>query len=248
VINIVCNLCGMLARNILRNTVKLSQLSLRTYHRAIINEARVTAVVPPLGESITSGSIAKWTKTEGDMLAVDDVVVIIETDKVTVDIKAEHAGKLLKKIATSENVSVGDQLYEMDTDAGAAGGTTKKKEESVKVDAPKKDSHVPTSSSKSNDHHTRKPLIKFLGKRNLLKKEDNHQDHSNAAINTNANNKSPASEKTTTSSTPSTQQGPTKPQTGVDFYTLKGGAWYGRPQISKKEMEAIESGGATDIY
>jgi hypothetical protein len=37
---------------------------------------------------------------------------------------------------------------------------------------------------------------------------------------------------------------PLKPQTGVDFSTLKGGAWFGRPMLSAKEIEAIETGGA----
>lgn len=60
--------------------------------------------VPALGESITEGSIASWSKAEGDRVNVDDVIVIVETDKVTVDIKSSHAGVFKKRLAT-ENVS-----------------------------------------------------------------------------------------------------------------------------------------------
>lgn len=56
--------------------------------------------VPALGESITEGSIASWSKAEGDRVAVDDVIVIVETDKVTVDIKSSHAGVFKKRLAT----------------------------------------------------------------------------------------------------------------------------------------------------
>ena len=60
--------------------------------------------VPALGESITEGSIASWAKKEGDAVAVDDVIVIVETDKVTVDIKSTFAGVFKKKLVT-DNVS-----------------------------------------------------------------------------------------------------------------------------------------------
>lgn len=50
--------------------------------------------VPALGESITEGSLASWEKAVGDAVNVDDVIAIIETDKVTVDIKSSFAGKL----------------------------------------------------------------------------------------------------------------------------------------------------------
>jgi len=55
--------------------------------------------VPALGESITEGSIASWNKAVGDKISVDDVIAIVETDKVTVDIKASFSGTLVKQLA-----------------------------------------------------------------------------------------------------------------------------------------------------
>jgi biotin carboxyl carrier protein len=63
-------------------------------------QAKIVEMVPALGESITEGSISKWTKNIGDKVAVDDVIVIIETDKVTVDIKSTNAGVLTGHLAT----------------------------------------------------------------------------------------------------------------------------------------------------
>jgi hypothetical protein len=67
----------------------------------------VTINVPALGESITEGSIATWEKAVGDSVNVDDVITIVETDKVTVDIKSAFAGKLVEQLAeASSTVSI----------------------------------------------------------------------------------------------------------------------------------------------
>lgn len=62
-------------------------------------QQRIIEVVPALGESITEGSIASWNKNVGDRVTVDEVIVIVETDKVTVDIKSTNAGILVAKLA-----------------------------------------------------------------------------------------------------------------------------------------------------
>ena len=48
--------------------------------------------VPTMGDSITEGTIVVWEKKVGDAVQQGDVVALIETDKVTVDIKAEMNG------------------------------------------------------------------------------------------------------------------------------------------------------------
>lgn len=76
----------------------------RGFHSSLYSAKIVVEKVPALGESITEGSIASWAKKEGDAVAVDDVIVIVETDKVTVDIKSTFAGVFKKKLVT-DNVS-----------------------------------------------------------------------------------------------------------------------------------------------
>ena len=46
-------------------------------------------IVPPLGESITEATVARWLKQPGDAVAVDDPLVEIETDKVTLEVNAQ---------------------------------------------------------------------------------------------------------------------------------------------------------------
>src|SRR6202022_3197615 len=50
--------------------------------------------VPPLGESVTEATIGKWFKHPGDAVAVDEPLVELETDKVTIEVPAPAAGVL----------------------------------------------------------------------------------------------------------------------------------------------------------
>lgn len=49
-----------------------------------------------MGESISEGTIAELLRKEGDAVEEDETIAQIETDKVTVDVKAPAAGKLTK--------------------------------------------------------------------------------------------------------------------------------------------------------
>ena len=61
--------------------------------------------VPTLGESVTEATVAKWFKAAGDAVAVDEALVELETDKVTVEVNAPAAGAL-KSIAAAEGADV----------------------------------------------------------------------------------------------------------------------------------------------
>lgn len=76
----------------------------RDFHFSAGSFVKMVENVPALGESITEGTIASWAKKVGDKVNVDDVIVVIETDKVTVDVKAAHAGVLTQQLA-ADNVS-----------------------------------------------------------------------------------------------------------------------------------------------
>ena len=56
-----------------------------------------TMKVPTMGDSITEGTIVEWTAQVGQMVKEGDVVALVETDKVTVDIKAEIDGVLTQQ-------------------------------------------------------------------------------------------------------------------------------------------------------
>jgi 2-oxoglutarate dehydrogenase E2 component (dihydrolipoamide succinyltransferase) len=73
--------------------------------------------VPSVGESITEVEISEWHKAEGDSVKRDEVVAILETEKVTVELPAPGTGiitKILKK--KGETARVGDVIGYMEVD------------------------------------------------------------------------------------------------------------------------------------
>src|SRR5579872_2060559 len=76
--------------------------------------------VPTLGESVTEATIGKWFKHPGDAVAVDEPLVELETDKVTIEVPAPAAGVLAQIAAKDgETVAVGALLGEIQEGAGA---------------------------------------------------------------------------------------------------------------------------------
>ncbi|MFZ4120177.1 MAG: 2-oxoglutarate dehydrogenase complex dihydrolipoyllysine-residue succinyltransferase [Caulobacterales bacterium] len=63
-------------------------------------------IVPTLGESVSEATVAKWLKKPGEAVAKDDVLVELETDKVSVEVSAPSAG-VLADIVAGEGVTVG---------------------------------------------------------------------------------------------------------------------------------------------
>jgi 2-oxoglutarate dehydrogenase E2 component (dihydrolipoamide succinyltransferase) len=82
--------------------------------------------VPTLGESVTEATIGKWFKKPGDPVAVDEPLVELETDKVTIEVPAPAAGVLSDISAKDgETVAVGALLGQIKEGAGAAATPSK---------------------------------------------------------------------------------------------------------------------------
>src|SRR5437764_12420681 len=78
--------------------------------------------VPTLGESVTEATIGKWFKKPGDAVAVDEPLVELETDKVTIEVPAPAAGVLSEIVAKDgDTVAVGALLGQIAAGAAAAG-------------------------------------------------------------------------------------------------------------------------------
>ncbi len=77
--------------------------------------------VPTLGESVTEATIGRWFKKAGEAVAVDEPLVELETDKVTIEVPAPSAG-VLGDIAAKDGdtVAVGALLGMINDGAGAA--------------------------------------------------------------------------------------------------------------------------------
>ena len=61
--------------------------------------------VPPLGESVTEATVARWTKAVGDHIGKDENLVELETDKVTLDVPSPVDGKVIS-LSVSEGETV----------------------------------------------------------------------------------------------------------------------------------------------
>jgi len=91
--------------------------------------------VPTLGESVTEATIGKWFKKPGDAVAVDEPLVELETDKVTIEVPAPAAGTLGEIAAKDgDTVAVG-ALLGMIKDGAAPAKPAAKAE--AKAEAPK---------------------------------------------------------------------------------------------------------------
>ena len=77
--------------------------------------------VPTLGESVTEATVGKWFKKAGDAVAVDEPLVELETDKVTVEVPAPAAGTLAEIVVKEgETVNVGALLGSISAGGAAA--------------------------------------------------------------------------------------------------------------------------------
>src|SRR5437879_1309731 len=101
-----------------------------------IGETTMTEIrVPTLGESVTEATIGRWFKKPGDAVAVDEPLVELETDKVTIEVPAPSAGTLGEISAKDgETVAVGALLGQIND--GAAGAAAKPAAAPAKAAAP----------------------------------------------------------------------------------------------------------------
>jgi 2-oxoglutarate dehydrogenase E2 component (dihydrolipoamide succinyltransferase) len=77
--------------------------------------------MPALGESVSEGTVTRWLKNEGDMVAVDEPLLEVSTDKVDTEIPSPVAGVLAKiVVAVDQTVAVGAELAIIATDGAAA--------------------------------------------------------------------------------------------------------------------------------
>ncbi len=91
--------------------------------------------VPSVGESVTEAILAEWFKKDGDSVEKDDVLFVLETDKVTLEVTAEAAGRLKILVVEGETVAIGTVVGTIDS-AGAA--KTKAPDTAEKTPPPQK--------------------------------------------------------------------------------------------------------------
>ena len=123
-------------------------------------------VVPALGESVTEATVAGWLKANGDIVAQDEPIVELETDKVTVEVNSPTAGVLdFANFEVGETVDVGAVLCVIKESTSDNIGAITGKQSEVTVDETKG-----VERTRSNDSATEilSPAVrKILDENNL---------------------------------------------------------------------------------
>jgi 2-oxoglutarate dehydrogenase E2 component (dihydrolipoamide succinyltransferase) len=81
--------------------------------------ATVDVKVPSPGESISEVRIAQWLVKDGDVVAKDQVIAEIDSDKATLELSAEVGGRIKILAAADQTVNVGDVVAKLDTSVAA---------------------------------------------------------------------------------------------------------------------------------
>ncbi|RZO38708.1 MAG: 2-oxoglutarate dehydrogenase complex dihydrolipoyllysine-residue succinyltransferase [Rhodospirillaceae bacterium] len=126
--------------------------------------------VPTLGESVAEATVAKWFKAEGDAVAVDEPILELETDKVTLEVNASAAGTLSEITAKEgDNVEVGALLGMI----GEGGADPAKKEQPAKTPAKAEKMEpaaaaAPAAPASDDDSDKLSPAVRKLVEENNL--------------------------------------------------------------------------------
>ena len=83
--------------------------------------AIVEVKVPQLSESVAEATMLQWKKKIGEAIAVDEILIEIETDKVVLEVPAPSAGVLTELVVADGGTVVSDQLIAKIDTEGKAG-------------------------------------------------------------------------------------------------------------------------------
>jgi 2-oxoglutarate dehydrogenase E2 component (dihydrolipoamide succinyltransferase) len=79
----------------------------------------VEVIIPEVGESITEGFLAEWSRADGELVSREDPLLVLETDKITMTVNAEESGQLKILVAEGATVQVGQVVATIDTSVEA---------------------------------------------------------------------------------------------------------------------------------
>lgn len=142
--------------------------------------------VPSPGESITEVTISHWLVKTGDVVEKDQELAEIESDKATLTINAEEAGKVEIFGSDGDVVKVGDVICKIDTSVKPEAGTKKvpaKKEEVKKEEVKAETKPAPVASESTKAEATKAtPVAKNIIAEHHLESKSIHGSGSNGKI------------------------------------------------------------------
>ena len=147
-------------------------------------ENGMDVLVPVLGESVVEATVSKWIKQQGDFVEVDDPIVELETDKVTLEVPASISGILENTLVSEgDTVEVGallgtiiagekpDKIEEVSEEAKVK-DVEKEKPATNKLETKSNDQVIQNSSSDENKLSDEIERLNTLLKDGVLTKEE----------------------------------------------------------------------------
>ena len=129
----------------------------------------VELIVPILGESITEATVTKWLKKIGESFEVDESLVEIETDKITVEVPAPRAGVLSEiKVKEGNDVNIGGVLGII----GESDGVTPSKEKKQLQEEVVKEEKTKTKPDQNNQNNLKKDSKLSPSVKKILEEND----------------------------------------------------------------------------
>ena len=130
-------------------------------------------VVPQLGESVVEARVAKWLKKEGDRVETGEPVVELETEKIDLEVGADHGG-VIKAIKAKEgqDVKVGDVLAIVENGAGASAEKPASRAPAPAAPAPTDPRATPTARRMAKEHDVNLGAIQGSGSAGRVTKQD----------------------------------------------------------------------------
>lgn len=139
--------------------------------------------VPTPGESITEVELGRWLVEEGDVVDKDDEIAEIESDKATLTLVAEEAGKISFNAQEGDTLEVGAVACTIDTSVQPEAGAEKPEEEKPKQETPakspakeasKKEEPAPkvTAGEEKHEHVKTTSVAKMMMEENNLSVDD----------------------------------------------------------------------------
>jgi 2-oxoglutarate dehydrogenase E2 component (dihydrolipoamide succinyltransferase) len=102
--------------------------------------AVVEIKVPAIAESVTEVTLSQWLKADGSIIKIDELICEFESDKATLELPAEVAGKLVHVATEGSDLKIGDVIAKIDTsfagDTGTASTPAAKPAEPAKAAEP----------------------------------------------------------------------------------------------------------------
>lgn len=92
--------------------------------------------VPTIGESVTEVTLSTWLVEEGAIVKMDQPLCEFESDKATLELPAEVAGKITRLVSEGTDLAIGDILARIDTSVTVSTEKTPAPAEEVKIEAP----------------------------------------------------------------------------------------------------------------